>query len=250
MPKKVLITRPLAQNQALVDAVAGNCMVPVVLPLMLIEPLKEVDDLAVIDALIKRLADFSAVIFTSTNAAKLFLDRLFKLGVEIPIGQKWHGIGSATTQVLSKAYSDVEDNAIAMNSEALLAKPTLTYLQGQQLLICRGQGGRHLLRDALSARGAKVSYCELYKRQLISHSKGQLAQLINDGLDVLTVTSGETLQALVEQAKLDNVFNKIKVVQLIVPSLRVEQLAQQQGFANVVVADNAGTQAMLQALNL
>lgn len=250
MPKKILITRPLAQNQALVDAVAGNGMVPVVLPLMLVEPLNEADDLTAIDALIQYLADFSVVIFTSTNAAKLFLDRLSKLSAEIPSGQKWYGIGSATTQVLSKAYSDVEDNAIAMNSEALLAKPALANLQGQQLLICRGQGGRHLLREALSARGAQVSYCELYKRQLITHPKGLLAQLINDGLDVLTVTSGETLQALVEQAKLDNVFNKIKVVQLIVPSLRVKQLAQQQGFANVVAANNAGTQAMLQALNL
>lgn len=249
MPKKILITRPLAQNQGLVDAVKQQGMMPVVLPLMLIEPLTNSTDTKLIEYELQNLASFSAVIFTSTNAAKLFLAKLESLNIRIPSKQLWYGIGAATTHVLAGNHSNIEDNAVAMNSEALLAKTALQKLSGQQVLICRGQGGRHLLRDVLIARGAKVSYCELYCRQIITYPKGALAQLLSRGIDVLTAASGETLQALVEQAKLDNVFNTIKVVPIIVPSLRVKHLAQELEFKKVIQAENAGTKAILQALN-
>lgn len=247
MPKRVLVTRPLAQNKSLVDAIKSQGAQPIVLPLMLIEPLADTCD---IDALLARLADFSSLIFASTNAAQLFLNRLHALAIDVPQGQQWYGIGTATTQVLAPFHRNVEDNGIAMNSESLLAKAALQELSNQQVLICRGQGGRHLLRQALSERGAKVSYCELYRRQIIEHPKGALAQLLQQGIDTLTVTSGETLQALVTQAKLDNVFNTIKVVPIIVPSLRVKHLAEHLGFHQVIQAENAGTKAILQALNL
>ncbi|OHX12132.1 uroporphyrinogen-III synthase [Chromobacterium sphagni] len=50
------------------------------------------------------------------------------------------------------------------DSEALLALPELSEVRGQNWLIVRGAGGRGLLADTLSERGAQVALAEVYRR--------------------------------------------------------------------------------------
>jgi uroporphyrinogen-III synthase len=87
------------------------------------------------------------------------------------------------------------------DSEALLALPQLAHMTGQRVLIVRGTGGRDLLQEAMSARGAQVQYAEVYTREP-AHPSPQLQTEVErlwrqGGISVYTATSVELLDALV-----------------------------------------------------
>src|SRR5207237_459615 len=50
------------------------------------------------------------------------------------------------------------------DSEAVLAAPELQQVAGKRVLIIRGDDGRPVLGESLTARGAKVEYAECYRR--------------------------------------------------------------------------------------
>ncbi len=86
------------------------------------------------------------------------------------------------------------------DSEALLAVPALTAVAGQQIWIVRGRGGRAMLGDTLSRRGAHVRYIEVYERQIAQPDARRLrdvkALLSGTHPAWLVVTSVESLAAL------------------------------------------------------
>jgi uroporphyrinogen-III synthase len=79
-------------------------------------------------------------------------------------------------------------------------------------------------------------------------SQGELARrLAHWSIDVILISSGEglaNLQLLLSPAET----SKLKHTGLVVPSKRVARLAQDAGFDQVVIAENASDVAMLRAL--
>ena len=112
------------------------------------------------------------------------------------------------------------------------------------MLIVRGRGGRELLAQTLSARGADVTYLETYERAALEQP-GLFADLEASGITVAVVTSGEILATLAGsvdargRAWLD----------VIVPSGRVAAQAEALGFRRVILADGASDQAIVRAAN-
>ena len=78
------------------------------------------------------------------------------------------------------------------SSEALLALPELAAdsVAGTCIVIVRGEGGRPVLGDTLSKRGARVAYAEVYRRARPGDDPGALARLgAAGGIDVVVITS-------------------------------------------------------------
>ena len=258
MPK-VLITRPQGQAEALAAQLRALNITPVTYPLLQIQPFLPDDDLLsatqrqqIVDT-VSRLEQYQRVIFISTNAANIAAQWFQRFWPRQP-EQQWLAIGAATANSLNLlgllGQPNVVANSLAMNSESLLALPELQadHINASKLLIVRGQGGRETLKTTLMQRGAEVDYLELYARQPVTQQAGSLAQILDTGLDILTINSGETLDMLLQQAMMDNVLAQILTMPLIVPSPRLLDRAAQLGFTAATQAENAGNQAMIAAI--
>ena len=67
----------------------------------------------------------------------------------------------------------------------------------ERVVIFRGDGGRELLGDVLSQRGAQIEYAECCRRQKPQADNGKLLYLwARNELHAITVTSSEVLHNL------------------------------------------------------
>lgn len=158
---QVLVTRPAGQQQSLMAALQQAGYVAEHSPALLIKPLP------VSDATVRVLMDldqYHAVFFASANAARLALAAMADLWPQWPVGVHWLAVGRATAAELSDWHLSPEVPAQGYNSEAVLALPCLQDLAEKKVLICRGNSGRELLAETLSARGATVTALPFYQR--------------------------------------------------------------------------------------
>ncbi|CAA0080403.1 Uroporphyrinogen-III synthase [BD1-7 clade bacterium] len=249
---KILVTRPQAQNTSFLNAISELGDEALVLPMLAIEPLtasNAASSLAQIKARVLDLAHYHHVIFISTNAVDIGCQWFDQYWPQTPVLPAWYAIGKATAKTMGGHGLPAREGDSTMNSEALLALPELQMLDGQKVLIVRGEGGRDHLKSVLQDRGAKVDYLEVYRRRSLSYPQGTTTKLIENGMDIVTVTSGETIQALLDQAMIDGTTQQILEIPVIVPGIRLENLAREHGFHHIFVAKNAGLDAMIAAVN-
>ncbi|MFV0279031.1 MAG: uroporphyrinogen-III synthase, partial [Parahaliea sp.] len=216
------------------------------LPLLALGPLAALDPAG--RAAVQELDSFGHVIFISTNAVRFALPWLEDFWPQWPLGLHWYAVGSGTARALAERGIDALQPGDDMNSEGLLRLPSLREVQGQRVLIVKGQGGRELLREELLRRGARASQLVCYRRQALHLPAGELAtRLAAWQVEVIMISSGEGLTgllALLGQAEMD----KWGRTTLLVPSPRVAEQAMAAGFSRVRVAANASDGAMLAAL--
>ncbi|MDH5355872.1 MAG: uroporphyrinogen-III synthase [Gammaproteobacteria bacterium] len=155
--------------------------------------------------LASHLNDYQIAIFVSRNA----VDGAFAfLGSKpLPAHLKLAVIGEGTYQALAQRVEGLDRRLIRSepyNSEGLLDAGELQQVDGQNILIFRGQQGRTLLTEQLQARGASVDHCEVYRRNLPDYDDHEFARLSEKQaptLVLLTSTEGmHNLLALVDEA--------------------------------------------------
>lgn len=249
---RILVTRPALQNSQLLEALVEAGHSAIAMPMLRIIEFSvsgQPQECLAIKNQVAKLDEYQHVIFVSTNAAKLGADWIDQYWPQLPMGQRYYAIGKATRAVLAAEDFPVEQSSALMNSEGLLDHEQLQQLEQQRVLIFRGVGGREHLRQTLSSRGARVDYCEVYCRDKISYKNQELRQYLEKQLDILTITSAETIQQLLDHAIIDDIKNEITEIPLVAPGNRLSQLAKELGFKRVVEADNAGLDAMLSAVN-
>ncbi len=242
---RVLVTRPHRQAGALCDLITkeGGCAIR--FPVLDIKP---VDDLAKAVDLLHNQAVYHWMIFVSANAVEYALCALND-GMGIAEHIRVAAIGKATAGALAEAGRDeVLTGPPPCSSEALLSLPEMQAMKGQRCLIVRGRGGRSQLADTLRARGAVVDYAEVYRRV---RPQSDVASLLDrwrqDGVDVVTVFSGEALCNLVAMVG-ESGNDLLTSTLLIVVSRRLRKQALEQGFKQVMEAERAGDAAMLEAI--
>jgi uroporphyrinogen-III synthase len=217
----VWVTRPEHQAEPLCELIEAQGGKALRLPLLSIQP---PDEPATARALLARLAEFDDVIFTSINAVQQ--------GVALaPKNAQWPKrricIGPGTARALEDAgLGKALTPATGSTSEDVLALPALQHVRGQRVLVVKGEGGRDLLQRTLSNRGAVVEEAEVYRRAAAEFTPKQLESLVSD-IDAIVVTSGEALEHL---ASLASQRSALFALQLVVPSERVVQMAQDLGF--------------------
>ena len=247
MTTSVLVTRPAGQAQGLLDALCAAGFGPVHhFPMLVLEPLEQLapeqhQHLLDLDL-------YQHVIFISANAVRFGLERVDEYWPQLPIGINWYAIGDTTARLLQERGLEAMTPGESMSSEGLLSRPELQSVEGQRVLVFKGQGGRETLRKTLVQRGARVDELACYRRTCPQISPELLPKLLlEQAIDVAMISSGEGLANMLTLLS-DEESTKFKDISLIVPSARVAAMAQQAGFNDVVTAANASDAAMLQAL--
>lgn len=242
---RILITRPVHQAENLTALIKHAGGEPVCFPTLAIAGLDNIEE---ITETLQILDRYQWVIFISVNAVNFALRAN---GGKIPASKSvvFAAVGRATAQALVDAGLTV--NLVPeqdFNSEALLAMPQLQQISGQAILIVRGKGGREELANTLRERGAQVDYLQVYKREIPQGDSAPNTDLVTkNGLDVITITSGEALQNLVTMLG-EQQLAPLRDVPLVVVSDRIKCLAASIGFNRIAVTKSPSDSAIFETV--
>lgn len=237
----VLVTRPAHQAGHFIKLLqqAGAITFPL--------PAIEIQALTISAELKQHLLQssrYQIVIFISANAVQWGLPHLKKSA-----GQQIAAIGEGSARALGNQGWHVDLVADSgFTSEDFLALPALqaSALTGKHILIVRGEGGREFLGETLRSRGAVVEYAEVYRRCQPQVDTQWLAPLWQQDIQLVCVTSNETLENLYHMLKPYRA--QLLHTTLLVPGNRACQLAQSLGFTKIIQAASASDNNMLQRI--
>ena len=226
---RIVITRPARQSAGLAQQIAALGGKPVMFPAIVILPPA---DRSALERAQRDLAHYDYAVFVSANAVEY--------GVGDPASWPAHlvalapGPGTAAALV-AVGIDQVRIPATTMDSEGLLALPELADVKGKRIVIYRGSGGRELLGEALSERGAQVDYVECYRRDKPHGDFEAMVAAWRAGeIDALTLTSSEGLDNLWEL--FDEVSrSSMAATPTFVPHPRIAERARVLGFGRVTV---------------
>lgn len=244
--RHIVVTRPAGQATHLAEALVAAGAVPLLFPVLAIAPLR--DTAALVERIIA-LDQYDLAVFVSPNAVALGLRevlarrtwpphlRVATVGHSSEAALQAHDLAGQEKQVLCPQGR--------FDSEALLELPELQSMQGQRVIIFRGDGGRELLSETLRQRGATVDYAACYTRHRPTQSADPLLRLWQAGqLDAITVTSSEGLHNLVAMVgQLGQAW--LRKTPLFVPHARIAAAADACGLHQVVLTDPADAGLMV-----
>lgn len=238
---KVLLTRPEGRNQPMQQALADAGIPCMITPLMAVEANPAVAQLSP-----DQVVQADIIIFVSRNAVQFASQALAK---PWPTHISYFAVGQATLAAMADVgitgQVAADDN---QQSEGLLLLPALQQLQGKQVIIIRGNGGRELLAQTLTERGANVHYWEVYRRCCPPLDGQQISQAWQTfGIDTILLTSPEMLDNLIALVPKE-LFPWLSACHIIVPSNRAEAQAIAKGMTRVTNAGAAHSKAMLATL--
>ena len=210
---------------------------------------------------IVNLANMDMVIVTSRPAAATGARWINHYWPQLPPGLAFYAVGDGTRQILAQQGIHARIPQTTATSEGLLELPPLQQVRNHKVMILKGEGGRQLLESGLQQRGAQVHTVELYRRCPCSAYGAEInealevqASLAQDSeaeakpLTAVVAHSQELLHSLLQQVDKANLPG-LHHLPLVVPSQRVAQWAQQQGFRNPVIARSALPDDMVSALS-
>lgn len=240
----IVVTRPAHQATALADMIRGAGGNPILFPVL---EILDVADLQPLIEVIERLDDYDLAVFISPNAVVRALNQVTARR-SWPAGLRVAAVGKGSVKELRRfGINDAIAPARAFDSERLLDLPQLQQISGQRIVIFRGDGGRELLADTLTARGARVEYVECYRR---ARPRADAAPLLRawarDEVHAVTVTSSEGLRNLFEMlGKLGQSW--LRRTLLLAPHPRIAEAARELGCTRVIETD-AGDEGLVAAL--
>jgi uroporphyrinogen-III synthase len=241
----VLVTRPQQQAMPLCRLLEARGASAFRLPAVEIRPLANRRALA---SSLGAPADFDLIIFTSSNAVR-FGATLLEQQRDLPLA----AIGPATARALNQAgYRVAVQPADGFDSESLLMHPRLLSVVGRRVLLIKGLGGRDLLKNELTRRGAQVRVAEVYRRERANPSSAEIAaveaRFAAREIQLITATSVDIARNLLELATppLRAEFDRAHWV---VPGARVAASLREAGWAgSVLQAQSAEDEDLVAAM--
>jgi uroporphyrinogen-III synthase len=154
-------------------------------------------------------------------------------------GAQCYAVGRATADALDTEGIASRTPEKDQSTEGLLALAELEQIEGAQVVIVRGEGGREKLAEVLESRGGRVESVDVYRRVA---SRPKMRDLKD--IDTVVIGSGDGVRALAQLVAMDARAD----VRLVVPSSRVAEAARALGFAKLSISDGASNEAVVSCL--
>jgi uroporphyrinogen-III synthase len=237
----ILNTRPLHQQAALTALLERDGARVLSFPVI---------EIVASGASAKDFGGYDILLFVSRNAVDYGL-REVDPG-SLPDRMQFGVIGAATREALLGLIGDPGPRLIESepyNSEALLSAPALSIVAGKRILILRGQAGRNLLGDELTARGARVDYREVYRRELPARDPAAFDRLTEAAFPTLVIlTSNEGMHNLFELVE-TRAAARLRGVPWLLISERMRESALKLGHNGpIVIAQSASDDGIWQTI--
>lgn len=242
----VLVTRPRHQAEhlaQLIEAAGGHALrFPVI-------EIVDTPDREALNRITARLRDFDIAIFISPNAVNKAMNLIAASG-GVPHGLQLACVGRGSAKELKRfGHEPALVPSGRFDSEALLAHPALQDMRGKKVIVFRGDGGREVLGDTLTARGAVLEYAECYRRAKPNADAAPLMrQWARGEVDIVTVTSGDALRNLFDLVgKLGQ--HWLIRTPVVTISDRIAEICHELGFkAAPIVAPEASDEGLVSAI--
>lgn len=180
--KRIVITRALAESEALARELAARGAIPVVFPLV---SFSQPEDFSALDKAIDEIAHFDWIILTSVRAVRALSDRASELGRSVVPGLRAACVGPVTAEAARDRKFSVEYVA-TIHSGVALADELGSRLNGVKVLLPRSDRANPDLPAALKQRGAVVTEVIAYRTlRTAEANRSSLEELGRDGPDAL-----------------------------------------------------------------
>lgn len=232
--RRILVTRPAAQADALAALITEQGGQPLLFPLI---EISEADDPTPLQRAIAQLDAYRLAVFISPNAALFSVPHILAAR-PWPQQMLAAAIGPGTAKELAAlGIAPVIVPESRFDSAGLLERAELQTerISGQRVLILRGNGGREELADTLRQRGALVDAITVYHRSPPADGREIWAQRCTPAPDALTISSSEALRNLV--AMLDTeTLDALRKLPVFVPHPRIAEVATELGWQAVILS--------------
>jgi len=235
---RLLVTRFAPHAQRLTDLLNAQGTIAFAQPLL---ALQKTTEFSHVGKILEK--NYDCIIAVSPNAVD-YTDQALA-GLDWPQAE-YLAVGKATQAKLKTASAqNVVVPEQCFDSEGLLDLPLLSDLPGKQILILRGVGGRELLCDTLTQRGAIVDYYQPYQRVAIVLCgevliKEWQQQNIN-GAIISSIELLERLMSVVPPAAQE----WLKSLTIYAPSERITAQAKRWGWSNTKVLPGMSDQQVI-----
>jgi uroporphyrinogen-III synthase len=242
---RVLITRPGKQAEAFAQKLSSIGAEPFLLPAIEINPLA---DTTILDRALSRLNSYDWMVLTSTNGVEAVFERMAAIGVVQPASLRLAAVGPKTAGRLEEHGFAVDFMPGRYTGEAIV--PGLGDLRGRWVLLPTADIATNALPRAIEAAGGVAHVITAYHTLPADPDPVGLAAL-QDGVDVLTFTSGSSARnfvLLVRNAGLDpfDLPGKPKVACI---GPKTAGVAADLGFLVEIIAENYTIDGLVAAIN-
>ncbi|SEM66759.1 uroporphyrinogen-III C-methyltransferase [Paenibacillus sp. OV219] len=213
---RVLVTRARAQSSDLVEQIeelgGEACEFPV------IEMREPAGDAAVAEltAALQAAEQYEWLMFTSVNGVDYFFSWLNKLRIDI---RRFHrariaAVGPKTAEALEKRGMLVDVLPVKFQAEDLLDSLNEHLIEGQRVLLPRGDLAREVMPRELRARGLTPVEIDVYETVLAEEQDEETFELLLGGkVDVITFASSSTVTNLLEVLRRMGVEQPVELLQ-------------------------------------
>jgi uroporphyrinogen-III synthase len=195
--KRVVVTRAVEQSEGLIKELERRGASAIVLPMVAFGP---PDDVAALDAAIRRMPAFDWVFLTSQNALRVILERCESLKLHLReafSGVKVAAVGPTTAEAVAKAGLDV--SYVASKHEGVaLAEELAKEVRYKRVLLPRSDRANPALVEKLKGLGAEVTEVCAYKTVKPEQGDLEKAAVLEQRIDALVFFSPSAVHHLRE----------------------------------------------------
>ena len=237
----ILITRPEGKGAALAQQLEQAGYQASLFPVL------KITHLTPSSTELSPLLNADKIIFISQDA----VSALSQLKPDINTKAQFYAVGQQTADIIYEQFGVRAAVPKQYDSEGLLALKSLAEVDGSNIVLVKGQGGRPELAKTLKERGAFLNNCVVYKREPTeSITPNWTDHWKSQNVHGIVITSNAAVDAIFKSLTAHQL-QWLQQCQFYVASERIAAYLQQQkvSLANIHIAAGASDTAMFACIN-